>query len=250
MRTIARTPPLEASEFFKRYVCPCQPVIIDGLCNSLDAGAPWSVDYLRQRVGDRRIPVEVPRGDNIFGDPAGDGVQYEWTSVEKFLDRIVTKPTGVSRYLAQLDLARTFPELLADLPRPACLDWVYCDKTALWIGPGNQVTPLHYDVYDNLVFMMEGRKTWTLVSPDDTDKVYPRGFPAYYYSQVDIEHPDLEKFPAFADAIQVVVELNRGDALFVPGGWWHHVRGHGLNIAVNTMWSPPVVPSMIVASAA
>ncbi len=249
MTAIARTPPLGASEFFERFVCPSRPVIIDGLCNSLDAGAPWSVDYLRRRVGGRRIPVEVPHRGNIFGDPEGDGVQYEWTRVDTFLDRIVAKPAGASRYLAQLDLAKTFPELLADLPRPACLEWVYCDKTALWIGPGDQVTPLHYDAYDNLVFMMEGRKTWTLVSPDATDNVYPRGFPAYYYSQVDVEHPDLERFPAFADANPIVVELNRGDALFVPGGWWHHVRGHGLNIAVNTMWSPPVVPGMVVAAA-
>lgn len=247
MKALPRTPPIGASDFFERYVRPGRPVVIDGLCNSRDAGAPWNVDYLRRRVGRRRIPVEVPRAGNIFGDPAGDGVQYEWTSVEAFLDRVTAPQDGARRYLAQLDLERTFPELLADLPRPACLEWVYCDKTALWIGPGDQVTPLHYDAYDNLVFMMEGRKTWTLFSPDDTDNVYPRDFPAYFYSQVDVERPDLEAFPAFADAEPVVVELDRGDALFVPGGWWHHVHGHGLNIAVNTMWSPPVVPDMLAA---
>ncbi len=243
MKTLARTAPLGADEFFDRYVRPCEPVVIDGLFNVSGASAPWSVDYLRQRVGQRRIPVEVPRARNIFGDPAGKGVQHEWTSVDKFLDRVVTKPNGARRYLAQLDLARTFPELLADLPRPDCLARVYCEKTALWIGPGDQVTPLHYDDYDNLVYMMEGRKTWTLVSPEDSQNVYPRNFPEYNYSQVDIEHPDLDQFPAFADANPMSVELCRGDALFVPGGWWHHVRGHGLNIAVNTMWLPPVVSS-------
>jgi hypothetical protein len=247
MTTLRRTRPLGASEFFEQYVRPCRPVIIEGLFNASGAGAPWSVEYLRQRVGNRRIPVEVPLSRNIFGDPANGGVQYEWTSVTQFLDRVVAKPKGAPRrYLAQLDLAKTFPELLADLPKPACLDYVYCAKTALWIGPG-QVTPLHYDMYDNLVYMMEGRKTWTLLSPDDTEKVYARGFPAYY-SQVDVEHPDLDQFPAFADATPIVVELCSGDALFVPGGWWHHVRGHGLNIAVNTMWLPPVVPGIATAA--
>lgn len=246
MNSIERTSPLGASEFFARYVNPCRPVIIDGLCNALQAGAPWSVDDLRRRVGGRSIPVEIPRAGHIFGDPAGDGVQHEWVRFEIFLERVVERAALAPRYLAQLDLAKTFPELLADLPCPACLDWVYCEKTALWIGPGGQVTPLHYDAYDNLVFMMEGRKTWTLISPEDTAKVYPRAS-AGYYSQVDIEHPDLEAFPAFADAELFTVELGRGDALFVPGGWWHHVRGHGLNIAVNTMWSPPVVPDMLAA---
>ena len=244
--TIARTRPLEAREFFARYVRPCRPVIIEGLCPSSERGDAWTVADLRRRVGQRRIPVEIPRVRNVFGDPAGDGVQYEWTSVDAFLDRALAPPSGASRYLAQLDLAKTFPELLADLPRPACLDWVYCEKTALWIGPGHQVTPLHYDIYDNLVFMLEGRKTWTLISPEHGAHVYPRAFPAYYYSQVDVEAPDLESYPDFAHAKPIVVELERGDALFVPGGWWHHVRGGpGLNIAVNTMWSPPVVADML-----
>jgi hypothetical protein len=247
---IDRTPPVGAREFFARYVRPCRPVIFEGLCALRDRADAWTVDDLRRRVGRRRIPVEIPRGRNVFGDPSGDGVRYEWTSVDAFLDRVVAAPSGAARYLAQLDLAVTFPELLADLPRPACLDWVYCEKTALWIGPGNQVTPMHYDTYDNLVFMLEGRKTWTLISPQDSDKVYPRAFPAYYYSQVDVESPDLQAHPAYAHAQPIVVELDRGDALFVPGGWWHHVRGGpGLNIAVNTMWSPPVVADMLVAAA-
>lgn len=245
MRTLERTPPLGASEFFARYVNPCRPVVIDGLCHSASDGAPWSIDHLRRRVGDRRVPVEIPSAGRIFGDPAGAGVQHEWVRFETFLERVGKPASGAARYLAQVDLMKTFPELLADLPRPACLEWVYCEKAALWIGPGDQVTPLHYDAYDNLVFMMEGRKTWTLISPEDTDKVYPRTAADYYYSRVDIEHLDFAAFPAFADAELLVVELGPGDALFVPGGWWHHVRGHGLNIAVNTMWLPPLVPAML-----
>jgi len=84
-----------------------------------------------------------------------------------------------------------------------------------------------------------------LLSPDDTDRGYPRAFPAYNYSMVDIERPALDDFPAFAEASPLVVELSGGDALFVAGGWWHHVRGHGLNISVTTMWLPPVVPKML-----
>ena len=244
MTSVCRTPPLDARQFFQQYVRPCRPVVVEGLLNGSGAFERWTLEYLRQRVGEKRIPVEVPFTRNIFGDPANGGVQYEWTRFGDFLDHVQARQNGAPRwYLAQLELAKTFPELEADLPRPACLDYVYCAKTALWIGSGNQVTPLHYDMYDNLVYMIEGRKTWTLLAPDETPKVYPRGCPAYYYSQVDVENPDLHQFPDFADATPLVVELRRGDALFVPGGWWHHVRGHDLNIAVNTMWLPPVVPA-------
>ena len=242
MTAVPRIQPLGAGEFFDRYVRPSRPVIIDGLVDRAGTSGPWTLDYLRQRVGARTIPVEMPIAGHIFGDPAGSGVQHEWTTVAEFLDRVVTTSGGSARrYLAQLDLARTFPELVADLPAPACLDYVYCAKTALWVGPGEQVTPLHYDMYDNLVYMMQGRKTWTLLSPDESDLVYPRAFPAANYSEVDVERPDLTRFPAYAGATPLVVELCPGDTLFVPGGWWHHVRGHAINVSVTTMWLPPVI---------
>lgn len=243
MTTVCRTRRLDASEFFQQYVRPCRPVVIEGLLDGSGAFERWDLTYLRERIGQRRIPVEIPQRKNIFGDPANGGVQYEWTTFSEFLDDVEHRPpTAPRRYLAQLDFQKAFPELEPDLPKPACLDYIYCAKTAMWIGAGNQVTPLHYDMYDNIMFMIQGRKTWTLVSPEETPNVYPRGFPSAFYSQVDVENPDLRQFPAFADAHPLVVELERGDALFVPGGWWHHVRSHGLNIAVNTMWLPPVIP--------
>lgn len=243
MTSVGRILSPGASEFFQEYVHPCRPVVIDGLLNGSGAFERWSIDDLRERVGDRKVPVELPFTANIFGDPATGGPSYEWMRVAEFLDDVRTSRGVPRRYLAALDLEKVFPELQADLPKPVCLECVYCTKTALSIGPGGHVTPLHYDLYDSLVFMIQGRKTWTLLPPEQTSKVYPRAFPACHYSQVDVENPDLNQFPDFAGARRFVVQLRRGEALFVPGGWWHHVHGHGVNIAVSTMWLPPVVPA-------
>jgi len=43
-------------------------------------------------------------------------------------------------------------------------------------------------------------------------------------SAVDIEEPDLERFPLFAGAVGRETTLGPGDGLFIPAGCWHHVR--------------------------
>jgi len=50
------------------------------------------------------------------------------------------------------------------------------------------------------------------------------------YSLVDPEKPDLERFPGFARATVREVVLSPGEMLFIPVGWWHHVRALSLSI--------------------
>jgi ribosomal protein L16 Arg81 hydroxylase len=52
-------------------------------------------------------------------------------------------------------------------------------------------------------------------------------------SQVDAEMPDLEEFPAFSQATRFECELGPGDALYIPPGWWHHVRSLSVSFSVS-----------------
>ena len=40
-------------------------------------------------------------------------------------------------------------------------------------------------------------------------------------SQVDLEQPDLQKFPRFGRAKRYELMLEPGDMLFIPAFWWH-----------------------------
>jgi ribosomal protein L16 Arg81 hydroxylase len=56
---------------------------------------------------------------------------------------------------------------------------------------------------------------------------------------VDVRHPDFERFPRYADAVQTaeVAELEAGDAVYVPALWWHHVEAlEAFNVLVNYWW--------------
>lgn len=53
---------------------------------------------------------------------------------------------------------------------------------------------------------------------------------------VDLSNIDLAKFPKFEAAVKhaMVVELQPGDALYLPSLWWHFVEAQGpLNVLVN-----------------
>lgn len=113
----------------------------------------------------------------------------------------------------------------------------------LWIG--NAVTiPPHFDAADNLGFVVAGRRRFTLFPPEQVANLYigpfdltPSGLPV---SMVDHEHPDLERYPKFRDALAAaqVGEVRPGDAVYIPYMWWHGVQSlEPFNVLMNFWWS-------------
>ncbi len=64
----------------------------------------------------------------------------------------------------------------------------------------------------------------------------PAGQPT---SLVDVAAPDYARFPRFAQALEAAqqVEVEAGDAVFIPYLWWHNVESlEPFNILVNYWW--------------
>jgi ribosomal protein L16 Arg81 hydroxylase len=61
-----------------------------------------------------------------------------------------------------------------------------------------------------------GRKRWRFVSPLETPRLYN-----YYdvYSPVDIDRPDLYRYPDFAKVTVLDVVVEPGETMFLPLGW-------------------------------
>ena len=141
----------------------------------------------------------------------------------------------------------------------------------LWMGPRHSLSPLHYDPLDNLLMQICGYKRVLLFPPDKEDddeedekelddkermaRMMKRATQTkiddeqtwhyagagkdgqYNTSAVDIENPDVEKFPNFKAApIPYQCILGPGDVLYIPSKWWHHVRSLEFSVSANAWW--------------
>ena len=86
---------------------------------------------------------------------------------------------------------------------------------------------------DNLLVQVTGRKRVVLYSPADASKLYLNGDKS---EVLDIDNPDLTKFPKFAQATPHEGFLAPGDVLFIPSLWFHNVRSLEFGVAVNVFW--------------
>ncbi|MGH8299345.1 MAG: cupin-like domain-containing protein [Steroidobacteraceae bacterium] len=139
-------------------------------------------------------------------------------------------------------LTENFPQIAQEntleiLERPA--------NSRLWLG--NAVTAAtHYDNMEGINCVVAGRKRFTFFPPDQLANLYvgpldlsPGGQPT---SMVRVAAPDFTRYPRFAEALAAAqtADLEPGDAVFIPGLWWHNVESlEPLNLSVNFWWSEP-----------
>ena len=124
----------------------------------------------------------------------------------------------------------------------------------MWMNFSPCSSSLHYDANHNLLSLIEGRKTVTLLSPSYTYLLKP--YPSYYsspnHSRLSKEalniileefscEPNTEKgrVSVISDGI-FIVEMKAGDVLFIPEGWWHAVDSERCSYAVNYWFESPL----------
>ena len=113
---------------------------------------------------------------------------------------------------------------------------------SLWLGNRTRIAA-HYDLPDNLAIVAAGRRHFTVFPPEQIHNLYmgpldptPAGQPV---SLVDFHHPDLQRFPRFAEAWEAGEQavLEPGDALFIPSMWFHHIESlDAVNLLINAWW--------------
>ncbi len=112
----------------------------------------------------------------------------------------------------------------------------------VWIGNESRVST-HYDVSTNVAVVVAGRRRFCLFPPEQGPNLYVGPLDVTIAGQpvslVDLEAPDLQRYPRFAEArkhMQVAM-LEPGDAIFIPSMWWHDVKALGsFNVLVNYWW--------------
>ena len=221
-------------ELFADYVRRGRPVVITGATDDWPA-RHWSPQYLKRRYGDRLLPVLPIRDGTVVYSP-DVGVRFEQMRCADWIDGLTAG--SPPSYYAQFHIADVLPELANDLRMPSfCPDAPWW-KVRFWMSPANTVSPMHQDLPDNLLSQFIGRKRLVLVPPRDSWRMYRHPLTSHvpHASRVDAEHPDLARFPRFARARKMVVELSPGDILYLPRLWWHQTRSLDFSVSVNQWW--------------
>uniref|UniRef100_A0A914KWM8 JmjC domain-containing protein n=1 Tax=Meloidogyne incognita TaxID=6306 RepID=A0A914KWM8_MELIC len=72
---------------------------------------------------------------------------------------------------------------------------------------------------------IRGSKFVRLIDPKERENLYLYDdLMRQNSSQVDVENPDLIKFPLFSNVRCYDSVVEEGQCLFIPKGWFHHVR--------------------------
>jgi lysine-specific demethylase 8 len=221
-------------EFRRRYVARGAPVVIEGVASSWPASTRWTLPALRERFADAKVRIMRAPGGRVDNLGRG-GTTYDAGTLGRYVEALTGGVADPGYLVTKWD---ELPEALrADVRRPELHGDARWSRSALWFGPEGIVSPMHFDVPDNLYVVVRGRKRFTLIPPRDAWSVRPHGLLSgqAQYARVDPERPGAD--PRYARAHPWAAELGDGDALYIPRFWWHHARGLALTLAVNFWWA-------------
>jgi mannose-6-phosphate isomerase-like protein (cupin superfamily) len=221
---------IDADTLLVCHYATSTPLLLPGYARSWPATRKWTPEYFAERFGD----VEVEYVEGREGDPDYDmhtPALARRGTLREYVARVRAAGETNDLYLVANNRNLDRPELSAlwdDVEFPAGILDPGRRKgcAALWIGPAGTVTPFHHDTSNILFVQLYGRKRFRLASPVETSLL--RGARAMY-AAYDPERP--ERMPE-VDARIATVDLGPGDVLFLPVGWWHHVRALDVSVSL------------------
>lgn len=234
---------MDAARFQAEIVQAAQPALLSGLVRDWPAVA---ADDLHAYLGRFETAKST---EAFFGKPEIGGKYYYNQDLSGFnferrtlsfpeALRAIFAPGEETTYLGSVPVDDYLPGFSAENP-------MVLAGTAgprLWIGHPSNVSS-HYDTYDNLICCVAGARKFTLYSPDCIGKLYvgpiDNTMAGQPVSLAASSPEDAERFPLF-EAIRdsaIEIDLNPGDALYLPKLWWHQVRStEPVNAMVNYWW--------------
>jgi hypothetical protein len=237
-RDIQRVRGISAEDFLDEFYAPARPVLIEGGMEDWPALRRWTPAYLRERIGPAIVEFQGGRGANpdfelekdAHRQSAPFAAYLDLIEADSVNDFYLTayNSAGNEGALAPLD------DEIGPLPPFLTSD----GRGMTWIGPAGTFTPLHFDLTNNLLAQISGRKRIALLPPSETRHLHHH---RHVFSAVhDLwDEERLALYPSARQARRYELELAPGDMLYVPVGWWHQVSALEFSVMLtftNFLW--------------
>ena len=223
-------------EFIKKYYKPKRPVLIEGLTDSWNG--KWRFDYIKKIAGEQTIPLynnEPTKGNKSSSEPATH------MKMSEYIDLLQSQPTDLRIFFYMIQ--DNLPQLLNDFEYPDIGLNYFKRIPALFFGGSEARTFMHYDIDlgDNLHVHFEGHKRVLLFGPEQSTNLYKVPMSICNMESINMSNPDFEEFPALKNAKGFEANMKHGDALYIPGEWWHYISylNGGFSISMRALPQGP-----------
>ncbi len=217
---IPRIKTISRKDFIEDYVKPQQPVVIERLIEDWPAYKKWSLDYIKEVAGEKVVPLYDNRpisSQYKFNQP------HLQMKMGDYIDLLRTEPTKYRIFLYHL--LKEVPLLQKDFQFPNIGLRFLKQLPMLFFGGENSKVFMHYDIdFANILhFHFEGKKECILFPPSQSKYLYKVPHALIAREDINFNDPDFNKFPALKQAVGFITNLNHGETLYMPEGYWHQM---------------------------
>ncbi|MBF02300.1 MAG: cupin [Flavobacterium sp.] len=221
LNEIERVETISQEDFYTHYVKKQKPVVIEKLTKDWPAYSKWNLEYIKSIAGDKTVPLY---DDRPVSYKDGFNEAHAKMKMSDYIDLLQSKPTNYRIFL--YNLMKEAPALQNDFKWPKIGLKLIKQLPMLFFGGENSKVFMHYDIdYSNILhFHFHGKKQCILFSQEATPYLYKIPHSLISREDIDFENPDFEKFPALKKAKGFICNLNHGEMLYMPEGYWHYMK--------------------------
>ena len=220
LEAIPRLKTISKKDFLENYVRPQKPVVIEHLVDDWPAVQKWNLDYISEVAGEKVVPLYDDRPINSkqkFNEP------HTEMKMADYIELLKSRPTNYRIFLYHL--LKEVPVLQNDFKFPDLGIRFIKQLPTLFFGGENSKVFMHYDIdFANILhFHFHGKKRCIIYPPSEGKYLYKVPHALISREDIDFNNPDFKKFPVLKKAKGYVTELNHGEALYMPEGYWHQM---------------------------
>ncbi|MEL4308848.1 cupin-like domain-containing protein [Joostella sp. CR20] len=239
LQEIPRVKSLTKEDFIKHYVKPQKPVVIEQLTADWPAYTKWHLNYIKEVAGDKVVPLYDDRPvthEDGFNEP------HAKMKMSEYIDLLEKEPTSYRIFL--YNLMKEVPALQSDFKWPSIGLKLVKQLPMLFFGGENSKVFMHFDIdYSNILhFHFHGKKQCILFAPDQSKYMYKVPHSLISREDIDFDNPDYDKFPALKQAEGFIANLNHGEMLYMPEGYWHYMKyiTPGFSMSLRSLPRKPI----------
>ncbi len=221
LKQIDRVESITKADFLKNYFKPQKPVIIERFIEDWPAFEKWNLDYMANVAGEKEVPLYDNRPVDYkdgFNEP------HATMEMKEYVELLKREPTKYRIFL--WNILKEVPELQKDYKWPDFGLKLMKGLPMLFFGGEESYTFMHYDIdLANIFhFHFHGKKQVILFDQNQNDYLYKIPHSLIVREDINFVNPDYDQWPALKKAKGFTGNLEHGNVLYMPEGYWHYMR--------------------------